>query len=147
LRAQEFVKFRPRPERRGAGVAGDEALAMVMDELQEIGLLLGVGWDLAVAKEKDGVHVGEAGTAARRLSGRHQRVVRNDVGIGAYPGVVETGFVADALDCCESVSDGFVLCDAVPGVGPGENGFPSCAVRSAAAAAGRLSEEPEGAER
>ena len=125
LRAQELVKLRPRRKRGGRGVAGDETFAVVMHELQEVGFLLVVEGDLAVTEEKDGVDVGEAGTAAGRLPGGHQRVVGNDVGIGAYPGVVETGLVADTFDGCESVSDGFVLCDAVAGIGPGEDGFSS----------------------
>ena len=52
LRAQEFVKLRPRRKRRGRGVAGDEAFAVVMYELQQVGFLLVVEGDLAVTEEK-----------------------------------------------------------------------------------------------
>ena len=128
-------------------MAGDETLAIVVHELQEVGFLPGVESDLTVAQEKDGVHIGEAGTAARRLPRGCERVVRNDIGIGAYPGVVKAGFVADAFDSCQSVSYGIMLGDSVPGIGPGKDGFPSRAGSAAAGAARRLREQPDGAQR
>ena len=135
LASQHFAEFGPRHQRGQGDVGGDEAFAVVMHELQQVGLLLVVDGHLAMAHEEDGVDVAEAGAAAGGLAGGHQRLVRCDVGIGADVGVPEAGFVAEALDGGQRVGDRVVLGDAVARVGPGQHYLAARALAAAASTA------------
>ena len=77
---------------------GNETFAIVMHELQQVGPLPGVELDLAVSEEEDSVSSGERGTAAGGLAGCHERLVRNDIGIGADVGIPQIRFVTEPLD-------------------------------------------------
>ena len=54
---------------------GDESLPFILHERQQVGLLLVVELDLAMAEEEDRVDIGKARPAARRLAGRLQRLL------------------------------------------------------------------------
>src|SRR5262249_51219682 len=96
----------------------------------------------------------EARTTARRLTGGHLRLVRDDVGIRANVGVPETGFVAEALDHSQRVRHRIVLSDPVACIGPRQHYFaprrPSTPAASALSSAalcrrGLLCQGPSGA--
>src|ERR1700730_11227912 len=99
----------------------DESLPVLFHERQEVGLLLGIQRHFAVAQEKDAVHVVQAWPAAGRLPVRRQRMLRDDVGVGADVCVVQTRLVTEALDDGQGMRDRVVLRDAVPRVGPCEH--------------------------
>ena len=111
----------------------DEPFPIVFDERQQVGLLLLVELDLAVAEEEDRVDVGQARAAAGRLAGRPQRVLRDDVRVGADVAVVGARLVAEPLDHRHRVRHRVVLRDAVPGVGPDQQRL--ARLRAAGAAA------------
>ena len=73
-RAEHLAELRPVEERRRRRVRGDEPLAIVLHERQEIGLLLVVERHVPMPQEEDRVDVVQARAAAGRLAGRHQRL-------------------------------------------------------------------------
>jgi hypothetical protein len=138
-RAEQLAEFRPVEKRRRCRVRRDEALAIVLHEREQIGLLLRIQRHVPMAEKEDRIHIGQVGTAAGRLAVGHQRMFRDDVGVGANERVVEARLVAESLDDRQRVRDGVVLRDAVARVGPGEHGLARAWGRAAAAAAPALS--------
>ena len=62
--AQHFAELRPVHQRRQRHVRGDEAFAIVMHELQQIGLLSGIDRNFAMPHKEDRVHVSQIRSAA-----------------------------------------------------------------------------------
>jgi hypothetical protein len=119
--AKQLAELRPGFQCGQPDVRRDEALAVVPDEGQQLGLLFVLERHCPMPHEEDRVDVVEIGAAARRFSGGLLRRLRDDVGIGADVGIVGPGFIAEPLDDCKGVRDGIVLRLAVACIGPGEN--------------------------
>ena len=119
--AEQLAELGPGVEGGHRGVRGDEALAVVADELQQVELLLIVDRHVAMAEEEDGVGHPQVRPAAGRLAGGALRLHRGDVRIGADEGVVDARVVAEPLDHRQRVRHRVVLLDAVAGVGPGQH--------------------------
>ena len=98
LSAQHLPELRPRHQRGQRHMRGDEALAIVVHELQQILLLLVVDRHFPVPHEEDRIHVAETRSPARRLPGGHRGLVRSDIGVGPDVGVPEPRFVPQAFD-------------------------------------------------
>ena len=80
----------------------DESLAVIVDERDEVGFLLGVHFGVATGVEKDRIEVVQVlGVVFQLLLGEH-------FGVGAKRGVPEAGLFAQALDGGHGVGDGFV---------------------------------------
>ena len=98
-----------------------ESLSFIADEREQLGLLRVVERHVAMPHEEDGVDVGQAGTTARRLPCRLERLLRDDVRIGADEGVVGAGLVAEPFDHGKRMRYRVVLRLSVTGVGPGQD--------------------------
>ena len=129
--AEQLAEFRPRVERGQRHVRGDEPFALVFDERRQIGALLRVERDVAMAEKEDRVHVRQARTTAGRRAGRHQRLFGDDVRdrCGCRCRRRRTRSPRRSITR-ERVRGRVVLRDAVARVGPGQHRL--CAVRTRA---------------
>ena len=97
-RPEQLAKLRPRLERRERRMGRHQSFALVVDEGGKLGSLSGIERDFSMSQKENCVDIGQAGTAAGRGACRHQRLLRDDVRIGADVCVVRTGLVAEPLD-------------------------------------------------
>ncbi len=105
---------------------GDEPLAVVADERQQVAPLIGGQVDFANAEEEDRVEeievVRQELLACRNAGSDRERdgLFRDQLGIGPDVHVVRPGLVAHALEDRERMRDDFVLIP-VPHVSPREH--------------------------
>src|SRR5262245_31979510 len=78
-RAEQLTKLGPRFKRGQRGMSGDDALALVSDEREQLLLLLVIDRHVAMPEKEDRIDVGERGTAARGLAGGALRRPGDDV--------------------------------------------------------------------
>src|SRR5439155_12400805 len=122
--AKELPELRPRFERGQRRVRRNKPFALVTHECRQVGTLLRVERHFAMPEEEDRIDVRQVWPAARRRARCHQRLLRDDVRVGADVRVVSARLVAQPLDDGQRVRDGIMLCDTVPRVGPGKYDFP-----------------------
>src|SRR6266568_1109094 len=94
--------FRPVNERNGSAVQANESLAIIMDERNEVGFLLGVHFKIAPSVEKHSIEIVQV------LCVEFQFLLGESFRVGAKGGVPEASLFSQTLNRCHGVRDRFV---------------------------------------